>query len=277
MRKSKAFTLVELLVVIGIIAILVSLLLPALQKARQQANQVKCESNIRQLLQCVTMYISESKMSLPFCNWEGNVNSTDQYGYGWLFATTTGPRSGNWPPGLAGSWDTTMPPVNGVMTGVLWQYNKSMGIYHCPLYNPDFATGTNFLTSYLMNGAECGYGSYNSKTPGYKVSKFRPSDYDVLFWEVEEASGSQNNAPHPGPPWNDGSSQPQEEWLASRHYKGANVGCFDGHVEWWDQSTWLSQRATFQPDGHSRSRLWCAPPEATTGSGGLDGHGNYTY
>ena len=34
--------------------------------------------------------------------------------------------------------------------------------------------------------------------------------------------------------WNDGSSYPSEEVLADRHFKGANISCFDGHVEWWD-------------------------------------------
>jgi len=261
MRKREGFTLVELLVVIGIIAVLISLLLPALNKARQQANMVKCQSNMRNLQQAVAMYTSENKGQLPFCNWNDDVNnSTPHYGAGWLFSA---PRPGNWQyPGVGGTWSTANPPAFGVITGVLWQYHKNLDVYHCPLYNPDTARGTNFLTSYGMNGAQCGYGFLatdnviqgNRKIPGYKSAQFPHSSDCVLMWEGDESNG-----------WNDGASSPSEEQMATRHYTGANVAFVDSHIEWWDKSEFNREA---NPASGGRSKLWCAPPR----QGVPDGH-----
>jgi prepilin-type N-terminal cleavage/methylation domain-containing protein/prepilin-type processing-associated H-X9-DG protein len=64
-RHSRAFTLVELLVVIGIIALLIAILLPVLGKARESANSVKCQSQIRQIIQLMQLHANDHKGFMP--------------------------------------------------------------------------------------------------------------------------------------------------------------------------------------------------------------------
>ena len=73
-RSRRAFTLVELLVVIGIIAVLVGILLPTLSRAREAANKTKCLANLRTLGQAMTMYANNSKSWLPNMNPPNTVN-----------------------------------------------------------------------------------------------------------------------------------------------------------------------------------------------------------
>ena len=71
--KRRAFTLVELLVVIGIIAVLVALLLPALGRVRESARRTACASNLRQIAAAFLMYREENQGAFPAPAWAGGV------------------------------------------------------------------------------------------------------------------------------------------------------------------------------------------------------------
>ncbi|NLX07090.1 MAG: prepilin-type N-terminal cleavage/methylation domain-containing protein, partial [Phycisphaerae bacterium] len=65
MYNRRSFTLIELLVVVAIIAVLVAILLPALQSARQQAQTVACQSNLKQFATALWMYAEDFSGYLP--------------------------------------------------------------------------------------------------------------------------------------------------------------------------------------------------------------------
>jgi len=81
-RSTKGFTLVELLVVIGIIALLISILLPSLNRAREQANRIKCASNLRQIGYGIQLYANENNGNYPrtYYNPASAQSRSDGYG-----------------------------------------------------------------------------------------------------------------------------------------------------------------------------------------------------
>ncbi len=156
-RHREAFTLVELLVVIGIIAVLVSLLLPALGRVRFQANELKCLSNIRQIALAVQAYAADNRGFLPrfqASNGGGVQNVPNQ--------TYTNTPAGSVPVGKSVGDPAKWP---GDWTFLIFKYTgRTTSVYTCPLRqwktlrNDSFVAdnGVRYdrpLVSYRVNGA----------------------------------------------------------------------------------------------------------------------------
>ena len=185
MKRKSGFTLVELLVVIGIIALLISILLPALSKARDLAMRTKCLAQLRQLGQMVFVYAANNKGRIPI-----GAMTLDNSGPLWIneeyisdeMYTSFGFKnimdsSGNWnnlP--LAPVWVCPATPTMIGVTGPVNPWSMQDGGYG---YGPNVVSAmpSSITTSYVYCAVGIGlpsgtFGTATNTTPGVAGSSY---------------------------------------------------------------------------------------------------------
>ncbi|MGH7214123.1 MAG: type II secretion system protein [Tepidisphaeraceae bacterium] len=263
MRRS-AFTLVELLAVVGIIALLIAILLPVLSKARQAAASVKASSDLRQLLTGYLQYSIDNKGALLL-------------GYP--------PLTVNGVPVVAELTDGTLvgPPTSQRYPWRLIRHVSNVWpimYYYGSVPDDDYVKGlsTGFGLNDVFLGGHDGpfFRGFNGDRPNtgkhvaFKASEIRRSSRQIVFTEAKRTiAGEHDGAFYVQPPRGNAPGPDDRWWVASpdgktaiaktsvfgglpngRFGNGTLVGFFDGHTE------------ALTPRELEDMRLWC--PRATS-------------
>ena len=238
-RPTKGFTLVELLVVIGIIALLISILLPSLNKARETANRAKCASNMHQIGLAILLYQQDNQQLYP--------RTIQSYGT----ADNPAPTWGTGNTAAASTADpfvgTTSSVSNNDVSASLFLLlrNEQIGseVFICPSSNAqkwDFGGGSNTalnwsnwiaITSNLSYSYENPFASTTAVSYGWNLKN--PDATYAIAADINPGRTPPNTTFNPS---NINTSSPNSQMRGGNSLNhdedGQNVLFGDGHAEW---------------------------------------------
>jgi prepilin-type N-terminal cleavage/methylation domain-containing protein/prepilin-type processing-associated H-X9-DG protein len=251
------FTLIELLVVIAIIAVLAALLLPTLNNARDQARQIQCANNGRQLTAGWLVYANENSDAIvPNSSFIGDTQAT-------CFGTN--------------AWANDNPSVtsdpSSLTTGLLWPEVLSQKTYVCPSDNSTLLGGSTaprnrsysiscFMNCYTDPSDQSDVYAGYYEMCYHKVSQIRqPGASGALVFVDEHQNSICASSFGVNTTWLQLFGAPLWSWVsfpATRHGGAGTVSFADGHVETWK---WME----FQTQQLGDTFVWGSSPVVATG------------
>lgn len=212
MKRIRGFTLVELLVVIGIIALLIGILLPALNAAREHSKTITCLSNLRQMGIAARIYANAYNGSLPIAQYSGN--------HAWDFEIVTDPVTS----------------LQSIRPGILWLGRGSIQIQQCPSCEIKSPTVSDPFTGYNYNTSFLGHGMGEFRSAPAKFHKIHRAAETAMFGDGQYWGGTNKfmRAPVRENPVTTGDSISTITRSAGtqgfRHRGKTNVCYVDGHA-----------------------------------------------
>jgi prepilin-type processing-associated H-X9-DG protein/prepilin-type N-terminal cleavage/methylation domain-containing protein len=265
-RVRAAFTLVELLVVIGIIALLIAILMPALSKARAQSLEVACASNLRSMGQALTMYTIETKY-YPGCYQVGGGIDFAIWPSRLRWAMRVGPSTGGVAGQVGGGGLEKLFWCPASDTALQWQVK-----YGAPggQFATDAQTGYGYDTGEFLLERHIRFSyAYNDWGLGNVTSDINQlkglgGDVNATFHELKASRvkvASEmiaiGDSAAGGGDWNfnlDALEAPQNP--SKVHRKGANILFCDGHVSWFLQKDLITVGSNASAASSQMNRMW---------------------
>ena len=215
MRHRPAFTLVELLVVLGIITVLAALLLTATSAARQAAASAHCLSNLRQMAAAAADYATRNNGSYPPAQWGDPADRL----------------------ALSG-WDFTKRDGAVVGPGFLWAPQPVTAAQQCPSFDGNAQSAGDAFTGYNYNTSYIGRGTGEIVASPARMAQVKSPSRTLLFGDGQWSAGANKymRAPKPSPSedpvsYGEGTASRAAGTQGFRHKGATNAAFCDGHAE----------------------------------------------